>query len=334
MALPLALLAGSVLAPIAGGILGNMASAGDRASSSDIAKRYYDSINSINLPDEAKMRLALEQQQYLGDMTPEQEQEILLSQHDAMQDVNTDPRLKQTLMNNIEALNKSGMLGDKGQLDPSMQADLNKNRRQVAADAQAQLRQQLENQQRQGIGSSEAALAARLISGQGAANRQSEESDRLASMAYQNALQARAGAGSLASQLQNSDFNQQAQIAQALNQRELTNTNLATNTHRSNIDRTNQAMQINRADRQNLANTNTGIRNQEQQFNRQLPQQQFNNQLARAGLQGNAATMGSNAASNAANATAGMYSGIGMGAGQILGGLASQQMKDDKKATT
>lgn len=318
MPIPLALMAGAAAAPVIGGVLGNVLSGGDRSNAADAIHNYYNMVNQLQLPEIDKMRLALTQYQSAGELTPEQEQDILLKQQDAMQDINLDPRLKKAQMDQLETLQK---LGDTG-VTPVEQAELNKVRRLAAADNQARMQQMLEDQQRRGVGSSEAAMAARLISGQSAANRQSEEQDRLMAMAFQRALEAKSGAAGIAGSMEGADYGRQSDLAKALNAREYANVQQQTGTQQRNIDRANQAMQLNLQQKQGLANANVDLGNKQQQYNKELQQQNYENQLRKMGMLGEASKAKADIYGNQANSTANMWAGIGSGVGKGLGGMA------------
>lgn len=80
-----------------------------------------------------------------------------------------------------------------------------------------------------------------------------------------------------------------------------------------NVDRSNVAAAGNLTNEQNRINANTDTRNKEQSFNKGLYQQDFQNQIQRAGGVASGYNNMSNLNSQQANATANMYGQIGSG---------------------
>lgn len=305
-------------APIIAGMAGRSAAQGDKDKAAQAMQDYYNQVNATALPDIERMRLELEKYKSAGDLTPETEQALQLSSQDNLANVNLDPRLKQTQMDQLAALSKIGESG----ISPIEQAQLNSIRRQTSADQQAKMQQMLEDQSRRGVGSSDAAMAARLISSQNAANSAAMQSDQAAAQAFQRALESRAQAGSLAGNIENADYSRQAALANALNSRELTNLQQQSGTQSRNIDRANTAMQANLMNKQNIANQNVGLSNNQQQYNKQLEQTNYENKLKKLGIQAGASQGLSNTYAGKAADTQQMWSDIGSGVSKGLGGFA------------
>lgn len=315
--LPL-VMAAAALAPMIGGAIGNAAAQGDRSHANDAMFNYLNSVNALQTPELDKLKATLSQYQNAGNYTPDKESDVLLSQQDAMQNINIDPRLKQAQMDQLASLQK---LNQSGGMDPMMQAQQNASRNQAAADQQAKMQQMLEDQQRRGMGSSDASMAARLISSQGAANRRSQESQQAQSDAFQRMLQAGANAGTLAGNMNANEFTQQQAIANALNAREAARVSQQSGTQQRNIDRANTAMQGNVDYARNISKGNTDIKNQENLQHVGAAEQDYQNRLAKMGLMQGASTGVSNTLNKAADATAAAWAGAGAGAGKALGGF-------------
>lgn len=302
-------------ANLVGGEMGRRAAQSDKDKAAAALQGYNSQLNAISLPDTEKMKLLLEKYQSAGTLAPQQEIAQQLSEQDALQDIQLDPRLRQTKMNQLEMLQK---LGDTS-FTPDEQAKLNSMRRQVEGDNTSRMRSMLEDQSRRGVGSSEAALAARMIAGQGAANRAGQDAEAMAGQAFQRALQAKQGAGELAGQIENTDYSRASELARALNSREAANVASSANVQQRNIDRFNTAQASNLANAQNTMNMNTGLSNQQQQYNRGLEQTAFENKLAKQGRLGTSATNLSRMYDQNAADTAKMYQGVGAGVGQMIG---------------
>ena len=251
-------------------------------AANDKTNSYLAQLAALKTPDLEKMRLALEGYQSAGQFTNQQETPEQLAARDAMQNIALDPRLKQTQMNQLESLQKLGETG----ISPEEQAQLNAMRRQTEADNQARMKSLLEQQQTRGIASGEGALAARMLGTQSSANRQAEGADSLAAMAFNRALQAKAGAANLAGNMESADYGRQSQLAQALNSRELQNVGLRSGAQQRNVDRFNQAQAANLSNQQRLMEANAALKNDQQRYNKGLFQQDFQNQLAKLAPQG------------------------------------------------
>jgi len=309
---------GMIAAPILGGLIGNQQASGERSQQEDILKQLYTKYADLQIPEIEKQRLALEDFKSAGNYTPEQEAINQLSTEDAMQKIQVDPRLAQNTMSQLDMLNKIAKSG----FTPEELAMQNQSERKADADNTARLKQILQQADQRGMGSSGATLAAQLQSSQSAANRQAEDTQSIAAQAYNRMLQAANQSGELSSQLQNTQFNQGAQIAQALNNRELMNFNQANTIQNRNVDRSNQAQMANLQNQQNILNQNVGLHNTQQQYNKELQQQQFNNQMAK--LSGVNATGQNLAAQHGANAKgiAESFGNIGAGAGKGFAAFA------------
>jgi hypothetical protein len=130
------------------------------------------------------------------------------------------------------------------------------------------------------MGGSGLELMAQLQNQQEAATRQSSRDLDVAAMAQERALQALQQAGAMGGQINQQQFAQQQAIADskneiakfnAANQQQVGLTNTAAN---------NQAQAANLENKQKIANANVDLGNQQQQFNKGLAQQNFQNQMA------------------------------------------------------
>lgn len=315
----------------AAGLLGGLASQGQRNAATGIQQDIYNQYANLQTPSIDQEKLALAMEQSAGNLSPEKLQAAQLGSKDAYQNIANDPRLVQAQYNNLQLLSK---IANSGGLTPQDQAQLNSIRRQTEADTNAAVQQQLQNQQARGVGTSDAALAARLLQAQQGANRQSQQADDTASMAFQRALQAASNAGTLGSQMENQQYQQQANLANALNSREYTNTNLQNQANAQNVNAFNQAQQYNLSNAQNIANNNTNLQNQQQQYNKGLYQQQYQDQLAKlSGMQGQGANL-SNTYNSNANRIANQYTTVGEGIGKVGQAFANQSNNNSNNSSS
>jgi len=305
-------------AGVAGGVAGNLMSAGDRAKALAIQQAALQNIQGINTPDIAQMRLALQQEQLAGKVNPALESAVTLGPS-AMQGVSTDPRLAAAQMQALSTMQQIGA----GGLRPQDQAALAQIRSQSQTQGRAADQAIMQNMQARGQGGQGAELAQRLASAQAGANSAAQQGLSVGAQANQAALQALMNSGQLGSQMQNQQFGEASAKAQAqdlisrynaMNQQQVGNTN---------VGYQNQAQMSNLANQQAVMNANTGLANQQQMYNSNLYQQQYANQLAKAQAAAGASNQAAGALQNNAAATQQMWSGIGQAANQGMGTAAT-----------
>lgn len=268
---------------LAGGLMGGAAASEEQERAQKILQEMYARYANLQIPDIEKQRLAFEEYRSSGNYDPAMESALGISEHDPMQDIQVDPRLRQAQMNQLETLSKLGETG----FSPEERAQINSMQRKVEADNTSRLQQILQQQDMRGVGSSEAGLAARLQSSQSAANRQAQEQEQIAAQAWNRALQAKMGAGQLGGQIENTQFGQEAAKAGAQTNREMANFNNRNSVQQRNIASQNQGQMYNLQNNQNVMNQNVGMRNNQQQYNKELSQQQYNNELQKlSGMSG------------------------------------------------
>jgi hypothetical protein len=307
----------AALGSAVGGIAGNVMSHADAQEALAMQQQMLQNIQNINTPEAHQLMLALKSYQDAGQLSPQMES--LISQGPSqMSNIQTDPRLMNAAMQSLQTLQKTGS----GALRPEDMAALDQIRDASNNQAQAQKQSILQSMAARGLGGSGAELAAQLSAGQNAANRANEQDQQVGANASQRALQAIAQAGNLGASLQGQQFSQQAQQASAQDAINRYNAMNAQQVGNTNVQQKNAAQQYNLANLQNIMNQNTGVANQQATYNAQVPQQVFQNQLAKAtGAQpaGNALSNAYN--KNAAN-TQSMYAGLGRGIGQAASALS------------
>lgn len=311
---------GSVIGPI----IGASEAQANRDAADQARQQALGQWTGISAPSLASQQLNFNQYQNAGDLTNQLEQAQALGPS-AMQGIQTDPRLAQAQMAALQQLSQVGQMG----MTPAEAAALSSAQQNAAAQAQAKSRQIEDEFARRGMGGSGAELAARLSGAQNAAQMLSNNSNQIAQNAQQNALQALSQSGSLAGQMNSQQFGQQAAIAQAkdyINQFNLQNSQNVSN---QNAALKNQATARNLTNAQNLATMNTQLGNQQQQANKALIQQQYNNQMALAsGRAGQYQGIAQNAQQNAAN-VANMYAGIGRGVDTGVGSIYTASQRNN-----
>lgn len=320
---------GGAVGNVVGGILGKDAAAGDIGEARNqkiIANQILQEVQAA--PDISKP-LILEKYKSAGVLTPEMEQYISAGPS-AMQGINSD---QQSLDAQRQALHQMQQRSVGG-LTSADRAALNQANLATQGDTQSKIQQILQQQQARtgGAGMQGNTLAAQLQAAQSGANREAGNSNAIAQLAAQNALQATSLTGQLGGQLNQQQFGQQSQKAQAADQMNRFNIQNQIGQQQRNVGTSNQAQASNLANAQNIGNMNTQQQNQELQNQLQREAQQWQMNLNRAGLQSGATNqLGSylqGQGEKTAQGTQNMWAGIGglagTAAGAGMGGGASK----------
>jgi hypothetical protein len=307
-------------APIAGGIIGNIAAQGSQSQDQQALQNALAQIQGVNVPGVAEQQWQLAQEQAQGALTPEALAAYQMGPN-AMSGIQTNPAYAQAQQQQLQALQQLGA----GGLTAQERANIISANQQAAGVGNAANAATLQAMNARGMGGSGAQLAAQLANNQNAANMASQQGANINAQAQNQALGAMSQAGSLAGQMQAQQFGQQAAIAQAQNAINQFNTQNQQQVAGYNTQAQNQAQAANLANQQAIANQNVNTQNQQIAHNTGLYQQQFQDQMAQAqaaaGAEGNLAGMYGNQAAN----TAGMWSGIGSGVGSAANAYGTQQ---------
>ncbi len=253
---------------------------GDGGAAETASNAAYN-LGRVELPDPELMKVQLENLVSQGQLSPEQAQ-AQLAQNTAMQDISTDPRLKQAQMQALQGLQDTANNDGLSAVD---RAQLEKVKSETGQQDRGQRDAILQNAHSRGVGGSGLELMAQLQSQQGSAQKASQMGFDVAAQAQQNKLAALQQAGQLGGQIRGQDFDQQAQTAQAQDAINKFNAANKQQVNLANTSATNQANATNLANKQDVANQNVGLHNQEQTANKNLLQQDFENRYRRAGGQ-------------------------------------------------
>ena len=287
-------------------------SGGDEAAAEEARRKAAEAYAKLKAPTLTDVEL--EAAPWLRDATaanidpysPIKAQLAALSSLDgtAMDDVSTDPRLKEDQMQSLGALRD---LANKGGMNAQDEANLSRVQSQNAQADRGRREAILQNAQARGMGGSGMELLAQLQSSQGATDRGAQQGLDIAGMAQQRALDAMVQGGNLAGNIQNQDFSQQAQVARArdaINSFNAQNANQnsqfnagntndisrfnATNDigvqqyNASNLQDTNR---FNTAGRQDAAQNAAGAKNEGTLYNSGLQKDRFDNDVRMADIQ-------------------------------------------------
>lgn len=302
-----------IAAPVIGGLIGADQAGKDRDAANQARAAALAQYAGISIPEAEDMMLNLQQYQSQGELDPRLESAINLGPS-AMEQVSTDPRLRQQQMAALEQYSNMAQ----GQMNPADQAAFELARQNAAGEQQARQGAILQEMQQRGQGGSGAELLAKLKSNQSGAQMLQQAQLEQAQAMQQARMQALAQQAQLGGQVRQQDFGESSDVAQAKDLIARTNAANAQSVGARNISSQNQAQAANLQNRQNVANMNTETLNKQQIQNKQLPQTTFQNQMtlagAKAGQYGNQATAAQQQAAN----TAGMWGTIGQGVGTAL----------------
>lgn len=283
------------------GLFGGDSGSSEMKKAIRMAKEARDTINRVYVPTVAEQEILLQNPELAGLLEAEQ------LGPSAMEEVSTDPRLRNAQMSALEQL---AGLSETG-LGAEDKAAFNQLRRQVASEAQANQQATLQNAAAQGTLNSGNALMAQLNAGQQAANRGAQGADELAAQAARARREALAQYGNMATTMGQNDFNNQSAVAQSRD--------AIANFNAQNRQGVNQ---YNLGNKQNLANQKADTTNQQTMYNKGLIQQKFQNDLGKAtgqsGATQNIANMYAQQGAAKAQGSANMTSGL-VGAGAQLG---------------
>ena len=269
---------------------------------------------SLQTPDTSDMELQLKQLVQQGVLTPEDAQAALVGDS-AMNGITLDPALKEKQMASLQALQD---LADGGGMTLTDQANLSKIQNQINTQSRGAREAILQNAQQRGLGGSGLELMSQMQNQQDAATRASQGGLDVAAQARDRALEAMIQGGQMAGDVRNQDFNQKAQVAGAQDAISKFNAQNQQQINMANTAAHNNAQATNLQNKQDIANQNVGLQNTQQQYNNNLIQQNYDNEIKKrsgqAGIaQNNAANAGRDN-QNQANANNQLIGGL-IGAG-------------------
>lgn len=312
-----------IIALAAGSAASGIAGAAANMSAQDRAKLLQDQgvqqWLSVNIPDPAQQKLALNQFVQAGTIAPSLQTAV--KQADSqLQSIKTNPALQNTRLRALSSLEQQGYGGEQVQDTAAREKALIDS----GAAARGQQQQILGSLARRGQLGTGLELTGRLDAAQGNANNLASNALDIEAARRNRALQAVQGAGNLAGDIQNQQFGQQAQQASAQDAINRFNAANAQGVNAANAQASQAANLYNLQNAQNVANQNTQTQNYQQEYNSKLLQQQFANQAAKAaGLTGQYNNQANTAIQSGQN-LGNMFGGISSGLGKIAYGVGSQ----------
>lgn len=279
------------------------------SESRDLAERARQAIDKVNLPDIEKMKLQLEEDQLVGLLNAEE------TPDSELKNIQLDPRYQQAQLDALseyERMSKDGLsLADRIGLDEINQS--------VANQDKARRDSILASMAERGALDSGEALAAQLQGAQASAQSAQAQGNELNKAMIQARRDALSNRSNLAGQMSQQDYGRQAEMAKSMDA-----INQFRSQNRQNVN------QYNLGNKQQISSGNVNLRNTQQQYNKQLQQQDFENQMKKqgaiAGAYGNQSQNALQAASMA-QGKAGLGGVIGTLAGAGLGYAATGDAK-------
>jgi hypothetical protein len=196
-----------------------------------------------------------------------------------MEGIATDPRLATAQQKALSSLEERGQAGLTAEEDVQMRNII----RKAGAEAQAQDASIMSDLAQKGMSGSGQELAARMMAGQAAADRTSQEGLKLGAMALERMLSADVSAGNMAGNLRTQDFSEQSDIARAkdiiasgniANQRTISS---------SNVDARNRAALRKLEEEQKYADTHVATRNLQKEQDAALLIDDYNRRKEKVG---------------------------------------------------
>lgn len=244
-----------------------------------------DLYKNIEVPDPETMKLQLEEYVLQGLITPEQA-DVALQDPTAYQQIMSDPALKEAQMGALSGLQD---VYEQGGLTATSKARLNDIADQENIQQRGAREAIMSDAAQKGTSGSGLEFLSKLKNQQASADRQSDRDTDVFADAEQRALEAMIQSGNMAGDIRTQDFGEQSRIADAKDAISRFNTANRNSTNMYNTGVRNDAQTANLAARQNIADMNTGQRNKQQQYNKNVYQTEFDNKLRKAGGQTGAA---------------------------------------------
>lgn len=301
---------------ILGGIMGSKQSAAAAKQSAEFTNKAIAELEKIGVPSVEAQKIALETPELVFNYVPQLQQEFpeIATQ---MENIETDPRLAEAQSTALEGFTERAEMG----LTPSDLAELDEIRRGTAAQNQSQQAGILQNMAQRGMSGSGMELASRLAASQAAAQSAGESSNDVAARAFEAKQAALANLANVGTTMRTQDFSEQAEKANAADVIAKFNAQNTANTQGTNIDRLNQAELMKQQGLQAQEEAKANTANTEQQYNKGLIQQNYDNELNKAksaataytGAAQQAAASGANQAANTQSTISGIGSAIAGG---------------------
>lgn len=282
------------------------------SSAQDYLKQALQQYQAINTPTAESMTVGnLPQETVQGVVNPES---IAVADQapTAYNNISLDPTTRAAQM---AALGEYSNIANTGGLDANAKLAIQQANDAATRQSQGEQGAIMKSAQAMGQGNSDFALTQRALAAQGASNTGATNGMQAAAMAEANREAALSAMANIGGGVNAADYSQAA--AKAASENAINATNAATRNAANTNDVTNkiQTGEFNTGTAQNVNAANTGAKQNQVYYNASLPQQQFNNEMAKAG------GMAGINASQASAAQSGANAGLGF-TGSLLGSAA------------
>lgn len=250
-----------------------------REAAMALQQQIIDRLDKIGIPPIEAQRIILEQPKLLELYIPELEGKTEQVRDTFLANVAVPEEFKSA---QLEALRGIQSRTEQG-FTPEEQAQINQVMRNARGEAQARDAAILQNLAQRGMGGSGAELIARLGANQQAQQAAALQSEQLAAQASANKMAALQNLGQMATGLRGQEVQEQSDVARARDAIEQFNTQQRQAQKLRDLERINQSRAQNVAAKQQYADQAANIRNQQEMYNKGLIQQQYQNQLQKAG---------------------------------------------------
>lgn len=302
---------GAMIGSSAGGLLGSMFGGGPDKDALEALKRAQRAIEAIPVPTARDLQLVLEPLVQQGILTPESYSTILQQPSEFL---NID--IDQTARNaELAALSQMQDIANEGGRDAQFRAAMNDAFNATNTQLQGQTGSILQNAAERGVSNSNLTTAAQLAQAFAGNANMANASVNAAAEAERRALDAISQSATLGGQIRSRDYDEAAQKAAAIDAINRYNAQNSQEQSNRNIDARNLAQAQNLDLAQQVAQYNNQVKNDQNRYNANLPQQVFQNSLAKASAMAGAAqpiaSLYSQAATDKAATQGNLIGGLG-----------------------
>lgn len=277
------------------------------------ALQYY---SGINTPTAESMTIDnLPQQTVQGVVNPDS---IAVAEQapTAYNNISLDPTTRAAQM---AALGEYSNIANTGGLDANAKLAIQQANDAATRQSQGEQGAIMKSAQAMGQGGGDFALTQRALAAQGASNTGATNGMQAAAMAEANREAALNAMSNIGGGINAADYSQAAQKAASENTINATNAAARNTANTGNVTNKIQTGEFNTGTAQNVNAANTGAKQGQVYYNAGLPQQQFNDELAKANGMAGIGNAQAGAAQSAANANAAFVGSL-LGAGGQMGG--------------
>lgn len=300
-------------------IIGGNAAAKKEAAAEAARQAAVQAWLQVNVPNVEDQKVELQHYAVTGQLTPKHEQAFQQAQSKLV-GMQIDPTSREA---ELKALQGMQDVASSGGMDAQARASEAQALNAAGAHEAGQRGAIEQSFAARGVGGAGAQLAAELQASQGDADQAASLGLQSASQGEQRALQAMAGAGSLAGTLNSQDYTQAANAAAAQDAINRFNTQTQQGVEHTNVSGDNSAQAANVANAQAVSNANVGVDNQQEMHNKGLYQQQFQDESQIAAGKANAEAGVATQANAGADKQTQLWGNIGNAVAQGAGAIAN-----------